>query len=121
LIRELKGNFMQKLSRRRKTDTPRNASLVPCSVDLSLNKEETLSERVLSTLDTTPEVNLPQRKEGQNLRVSVRVYVLNLRGEPLMPCNPRNGKKLLREGRAIDWFHPLNKLRGFHQKRLIKE
>jgi len=91
---------MQKLSRRRLTDTPRNASLVPCSVDLSLNKEETLSEQVLSTLDTSPEVNRPQCKEGQNLRVSVRVYILNMRGNPLMPCSPRKAKKLLREGRA---------------------
>jgi hypothetical protein len=70
-------------------------------VGLSLNKEETLSEQVLSTLDNSPEVNQPQRKEGQNLRVSVKVYVLNMRGNPLMPCNPGKAKILLREGKAI--------------------
>jgi hypothetical protein len=92
---------MQKLPRRRLTDTPRNASLVPCSVDLSLNKEETLSEQVLSTIDNNPEVNQPQCKEGQSLRVSVKVYILNMRGNPLMPCDPRKAKKLLKEQKAV--------------------
>jgi len=68
-------------------------------MDLSLNRVEKLSEQVLSTLNINPEVNQPH-KEGQNLRVSVKVYVLNLRGNPLMPCNPRKAKKLLREGKA---------------------
>jgi len=92
---------MQKLLRRRLTDTPRDASLVPCSVDLSLNREETLGEQVLSTLNNTSEVNQPQCKEEQNLRVSARVYILNMRGNPLMPCNPREAKRLLREGKAV--------------------
>lgn len=92
---------MQKLLRRRLTDTPRDASPVPCSVDLSLNREETLSEQVLSTLNNDPEVNQPQCKEGQNLRVSVKVYVLNMRGNPLMPCSSRKAKRLLKEGKAV--------------------
>jgi len=92
---------MQKLLRRRLTNTPRNASLFPCSVDLSLNKEETLSEQVLSTLDNNPEVNQPQCKEGKILRVSSKVYILNMRGNPLMPCNPRKAKKLLKEQKAV--------------------
>jgi len=68
-------------------------------MDLSLNRVEKLSEQVLSTLNINPEVNQPH-KEGQNLRVSAKVYVLNLRGNPLMPCSPREAKKLLREGKA---------------------
>ena len=69
---------MQKLSRRWKTDTPRDVKsrLVPCSVDLSLNRPQRVSEQVLSTLDNTPEGVQPQYKEGQNLRVSAKVYII---------------------------------------------
>ena len=30
----------------------------------------------------------------------MRVFVLNMRGEPLMPCSPRKARILLRDGRA---------------------
>ena len=36
---------------------------------------------------------------GRNLRVSA-VYVLNMRGEPLMPCSPGRARRLLDEGKA---------------------
>jgi len=69
---------MQKLLRRRKTDTPLNVKLhlVQGSVDLSLNRPKRISEQVLSTLDNTPEGVQPQYKEGQNLRVSAKVYII---------------------------------------------
>ena len=43
---------------------------------------------------------------GRNLRVSVKeitlkVFVLNLRGEPLMPCSPAKARHLLKAGRAV--------------------
>jgi len=91
---------MQKLDRRN-TYIPVSASQADSSMTLSLNREETLGEQSLKTLSNNPEVNQPQCKEGQNLRVSVKVYILNLRGKPLMPCSPREAKKLLREGKAI--------------------
>lgn len=91
---------MQKLDRRN-TYIPVSASQADSSMALPLNREETLGEQSLKTLSNNPEVNQPQCKEGQNLRVSVKVYILNLRGKPLMPCSPRKAKELLREGKAI--------------------
>ena len=91
---------MQKLDRRN-TYIPVSASQVYSSMALPLNREETLGEQSLKTLSNNPEVNQPQCKEGQNLRVSVKVYILNLRGKPLMPCSPRKAKKLLKEQKAV--------------------
>lgn len=91
---------MQKLDRRN-TYIPVSASQAYSSMALPLNRVETLGEQSLKTLSNNPEVNQPQCKEGQNLRVSVKVYILNLRGKPLMPCSPRKAKELLREGKAI--------------------
>jgi len=91
---------MQKLDRRN-TYIPVSASQADSSMALSLNREETLGEQSLKTLSNNPEVNQPQCKEGQNLRVSVKVYILNLRGKSLMPCSPREAKKLLRGRKAI--------------------
>jgi len=90
---------MQQLQSKLK-NAPRNASLVPCSVNSSLNKDQSLSveNKVLNC--NNHEGNLPQRKEGKNLRVSFMVYVLNLRGEPLMPCSPQKAKKLIKENLA---------------------
>jgi hypothetical protein len=34
------------------------------------------------------------------LRVPINIYVLNKRGEPLMPCSPRKARILLKEGKA---------------------
>jgi hypothetical protein len=70
-------------------------------VDLSLNRPQRVSEQVLSTLDNNPEGVQPQYKEGQNLRVSAKVYIINMRRKPLMPCNPRKAKKLLRNKKAV--------------------
>ncbi len=88
---------MQKLLRRRLTDTPRDASLVPCSVDLSLNRPQRVSEQVLSTLDNNPEVNQPECTQG--LKASY-VYVLSVEGNPLMPCSCCKAKKLLKNKQA---------------------
>ncbi len=87
---------MQTLEQR-DTYTPPNASLVRCNCDLALNREETLSVSGLKTHFNSSEVN-QLRKERQNLRVSV--YVLNMRGQPLMPTTPRNARVLLKSGKA---------------------
>lgn len=90
---------MQKLSKR-KTYTPTDASQVCGSVVLSLNKEETPSEQSLKTFDNNLEVNRRQHGAGQNLRVSDIVYVLNQRGNSLMPCRHKKAKQLLKDGGA---------------------
>ena len=86
---------MQKLSVKFK-NTPGNASQVPCSVNEVLNREDTLgvSRKVLA--DNISDENLHSGKSGQNMRV----FVLNMRGEPLMPTTPRKTRKLLEQGKA---------------------
>ena len=83
----------------RNTYTPPNASQVRCNCDLSLNREETLSVASLKTGLNHSDVNQLQ-KERQNLRVSVYVYVMNMRGQPLMPTTPRKARILLKGGKA---------------------
>jgi len=86
---------MQKLSEKLK-NTPRNASLVPCSVNSQLNKEETLSVESIVLTDNNPEVNLSQHAE----RLKVKVYVISKEGNPIMPCSCAKAKHLLKEGKA---------------------
>ncbi len=86
---------MQKLLTRRITDTPAD-SLVRSNCGLSLNKEETLSAAGLKTVNNNPEENLLSGRRGRNLRV----FVLNMRGKPLMPTTAGKARKLLRKGLA---------------------
>jgi hypothetical protein len=68
--------------------------------DLSLNREKTLSVIGLKTSFNNSDAALiaPEHAK-QNLSVSA-VYVLNMRGQPLMPTTPRKVKKLSKEGKA---------------------
>jgi hypothetical protein len=62
--------------------------------------EETLSVSGLKTSSNNSYAALIAIEHAkQNLRVSV-VYVLNMRGQPLMPTTPRKAKKLLKEDKA---------------------
>jgi len=81
-------------------NVPRNTSLVPCSTNSVLNRVQRLSvqDKVLTCNNT--EVDHRQHRVGQNLRVSDIVYVLNLRGMPLMPCSQSKSRKLLKGGKA---------------------
>jgi hypothetical protein len=90
---------MQKFNLKLK-NTPKDAPQVLCSVNSSLNKDESLSVKNKVLELNNPDVDLPQRKEEKNLRVSSMVYVLNRRGEPLMPCSPQKAKKLVKENLA---------------------
>ena len=90
---------MQKLQAKLK-NVPRNTSLVSCSTNTDLNKEETLSDQSIVLTCNNPEVNQSGSNQKQNMSVSVKVYVLNQRGNPLMPCSPCKAKKLLKESKA---------------------
>ena len=87
---------MQKLDRRN-TYTPPDAAQVRCNCDSVLKvpkgKDGVLS---LKTLSNNSEEHLHSGKSGHNLLV----YVLNMRGKPLMPTTPRKARKLLEQGKA---------------------
>ncbi|MHB1742068.1 MAG: RNA-guided endonuclease IscB [Thermoplasmataceae archaeon] len=85
----------QKLDRR-DTYTPTDAPQVRSSVTLSLNREETLSEQSLKTPSNNPDVDLQSGMTGRDLRVPV----INMRGQPLMPTTPGKARKLLKQNKA---------------------
>jgi len=89
---------MQKL-RKRNTYTPTVIPQDRSNCGLSLNREETLSVAGSKTFLNNSDADLTP-KEGQNLRVSDKVYVLNRREQPLMPCSPVKARLLLKKGKA---------------------
>ena len=90
---------MQKLQEKLK-NTPRNTSLVPCSVSSGLNKEETLSDQNKVLTCNNSEENQQQHRAGSDLRVLNVVYVLNKRGKALMPTCPSRARRLLKNNKA---------------------
>lgn len=92
---------MQKLSGR-DTYSPTDTSLVCGSEAHQLNNLSGVSDSAvgLKTPDNNPEGTLTRReRRGPDSRVPA-VYVLSMRGEPLMPTSPRKAKSLLKSGRA---------------------
>ena len=90
---------MQKLSVELK-NTPRDTSLVSCSGSSVLNKEATLSVQDIVLADNISEENHSQHRGSSDLRVQNIVYVLNMRGKPLMPTTQQKANKLLRKKKA---------------------
>jgi len=88
---------MQKLKERH-TNTPTDASLVRSNCDPLLNSPLGVMDSVTDskTSFNSSEVNQRSGKSGQN----VRVFVLNMRGNPLMPTTPRKARKLLEASKA---------------------
>jgi len=87
---------MQKLSVELK-NAPRNASLVPCSASVLLNRGESLSATRKVLADNNSEENHSQRT-GRSLKPFV--YVLSKQGSPLMPCSQAKSKRMLKKGAA---------------------
>lgn len=88
---------MQKLDRR-DTYTPTGAPQARCNCD-SVIKHGRETDQVLQSLKTLPnnsDVDLQSGKTGQNLRV----FVLNMRKEPLMPVTPGKARRLVKQGKA---------------------
>ena len=92
---------MQKLGER-DTYTPTCIPQAGGNCGLVLNREETLSVPGSKTSSNNSDAALTAcRQAEQNLRVAATsVYVLNMRGQPLMPTTPRGARKLLRQGKA---------------------
>ncbi|MCL4336548.1 MAG: RRXRR domain-containing protein [Candidatus Thermoplasmatota archaeon] len=84
----------QKLDRRN-TYTPADAPQVRSNCDPALNNPETDSVHDLKTPSNNPDVDQPGMR-GRDLRVPV----INMRNEPLMPTTPAKARRLLKEGKA---------------------
>ncbi len=85
----------QKLGKR-DTYTPTGAPQACGNCDSALNREETLSVHGLKTSSNGPDVDL---QSGMTVR-DMRVPVLNMRNQPLMPTTPAKARKLLKKGKA---------------------
>ena len=82
-------------------NTPRDTSLVSGSVNDGLNKDQSLSDHHRVLADNLGEENqLSVKRERHFSRLNVTVFVLNMRGNPLMPTTPRKARILLRNGKA---------------------
>ena len=86
---------MQQLGKRN-TYTPLGASQAHRSVTMSLNREETLSEHGSKTFSNNLDVNQQSSKTERNLRV----FVINLRQQSLMPCSSSRARILLKQKKA---------------------
>jgi 5-methylcytosine-specific restriction endonuclease McrA len=93
---------MQKLDGREETNTPVNAPQVhgncgtvvkyDCGIGQVLRNKETLSN--------VSDVDRSRYRGSSDLRVQNVVYILNMRGEPLMPTRQQKANKLLACGKA---------------------
>jgi len=87
---------------RRNTYTPTDASQVRSNCDPVLNREETLRVPDSKTLPNNPDGNHSQHRGSSDLRVQNNiVYVLNMRGYPLMPTTQQKANKILKQDKAV--------------------
>ena len=91
---------MQKLEKRH-NNTPTNAPQVRSNCDSVVKHGH--SDQVLQNIKTFPnisDVDRSQHAENSDSRVQNVVYVLNMRGQPLMPTTQQKANKILKQGRA---------------------
>lgn len=89
----------QKLGAKLK-NTPVDASQVHCSVSSGLNKLERVSVQSKVLTHNNLDGNHSQHRGSSGLRVQDIVYVLNMRGQSLMPTKQQKANKLLKQGKA---------------------
>jgi hypothetical protein len=87
---------MQKLQAKFK-NVPKDTSLVLCSTNCQLNKEDTLSVDDIVLTCNNPEENRVQQTERS---LKAKVFVLNYDGKPLMPCSYAKSKRMVKKGAA---------------------
>ena len=92
---------MQKLGRRN-TYTPANTSLVCSNCDpvIKHGQKHVQVLQNLKTLSNNSEENHSQHRGSSDLRVQNIVYVLNMRGKPLMSTYQQKANKLLKQEKA---------------------
>ena len=93
---------MQKLLERTERNTVANTPLIRSNCGLPLNSLLGESDSVVSskTFNNDPEVDYSQHRGSSDLRVQNIVYVLNMRGKPLMPTTQQKANRLLRDEKA---------------------
>ena len=92
---------MQKLEKR-DTYTPLDASQVQGNCDSVIKHGQDTIQVLqdLKTFSNNSDVNRSQHRGSSDLRVQNIVYVLNMRGEPLMPTYQQKANKLLKQEKA---------------------
>jgi len=90
---------MQKLEGRN-TYTPTDIPHIRSNCDLSLNREETLGVIGLKTSSNNSDAALIATEHAKQNTSVTAVYVLNMRGQPLMPTTPGRAARLLKGGKA---------------------
>ncbi|GBE54278.1 hypothetical protein BMS3Bbin15_00430 [archaeon BMS3Bbin15] len=77
-------------------NTPENTPQVLCSVSEVLNREETLNVPYKVLADNSSDEDLHSGRSGQDLRVPV----INMHKQPLMPTTPRKARIFLKQKKA---------------------
>jgi 5-methylcytosine-specific restriction endonuclease McrA len=90
----------QQLSGKLKKSTPTDTSLICSSESSGLNREETLGVQSQTLPDNDLKENHSRHAGNSDLRVQNVVYVLNMRGKPLMPTTQQKANKLLKQNKA---------------------
>jgi len=80
-------------------NVPKDTSLVLCSTNLELNRDQSLSvpDSLSKPPLNTPEVNQPSTN---NEDLPSKVFVLSIKGTPLMPTKCSRARKMLISGKA---------------------
>lgn len=87
---------MQKLQEKLK-NVPKDTSLVLCSTNSGLNKDQSLSDQNKVLSCNNSEEN---QRSTNNQSLQLKVFVLNVEGKPLMPTKSSRARKMLESGKA---------------------